>query len=218
MKLVKVLILSLILIKIAKANTLIISDSHSVGAFGGELASLLESEDVDLDYYAFGGSKPIDWIEGTNLTWGFWEHHTGKKDLRGTNRAVPIFTELIQKHLPNRVIIVQGTNTVWYQEKETDVNAMRFLLNVVQKQNAECIWVGPPDLIAKNADQARTINDFHLRIEKETAENNCKLIKSWEFTHYPEKLGDGVHYDNIPVVGKRMSRKWAQKVFELISP
>ena len=77
------------------ANTLIISDSHGTGAFGLELTHLLEKDNEQISFYAFGGSKPIDWIEGNNLTWGFWEHHTGQLNRRGDNRSVPKLIDLI---------------------------------------------------------------------------------------------------------------------------
>ena len=32
----------------------------------------------------------------------------------------------------------------------------------------------------------------------------------------PDKMGDGIHYDQIPRIGEKLAREWAQKVYGLI--
>lgn len=196
------------------AQTLVISDSHGTGAFGGELARLIESKNEKVSFYAFGGTKPVDWVEGNNLTWGYWEHHTGEKDKRGTNRATPKLVELISLHQPKTILIVQGTNSVWKDATEKDFFSIQFLIKSIHQNHARCIWVGPPDLNVGTIENEQRVESWHQLLTTETMKLGCSFIASWTFTHYPENLGDGVHYDQIPQFGQKLAREWAQGVFQ----
>lgn len=195
------------------SKTLIVSDSHGTGAFGGELARLIETKGESVDFYAFGGTKVIDWIEGNNLTWGFWEHHTGRIDRRGTNRNTPKLVELIKLHKPTTVMIVQGTNMIWRQQTPQDADQIRYLMNLAKESGSRCIWVGQPDLNPKEDDPKRWDLELQHLFEKEVPTMGCQLISSWAFTNYPENMGDGIHYDQIPGIGEKLARDWASKVF-----
>ncbi len=197
----------------ALSKTLIISDSHGVGAFGEELVRLLEHEKEEVSLYAFGGTRPVDWVQGNNLTWGYWEHHTGRLNRRGDNRATPKLELLIQEHNPQRVLIVQGTNMVWRKLTPSDLSDIQFLILSVQKAGAECIWVGPPDLNVPTQENEEGVKAVHNMIGEETQRLGCSYIKSWTFTDYPQNQGDGVHYDAIPRVGKKLAQDWASGVY-----
>lgn len=210
------LILCLIFSNQVFSKTLIISDSHGAGAFGDELAQLLEKRGENISFYAFGGTKAIDWIEGNNLIWGFWEHHTGGIDRRDSNRNTPKLIELIKIHKPSKIIIVQGTNMIWREQTPADAENIRFLINLTHESGAKCIWVGQPDLNPSSDDAKRWNLELQHLFEKEVPALGCKLIRSWAFTNYPKDSGDGIHYDQIPGVGANLAREWAQKVFSLI--
>jgi hypothetical protein len=199
------------------ANTLIISDSHGTGAFGLELTHLLEKDNEQISFYAFGGSKPIDWIEGNNLTWGFWEYHTGKENRRGDNRSVPKLIELISEHRPEKVIINLGTNIVWHEQTEKDRHSIQLLMKTAKDVNADCVWIGPPDLNVPEEQQKRWVRDVHQELQELSVTEECQLIESWKFTHYPKNSGDGVHYDKIPIKGPRLAKNWARKVYSRLS-
>jgi len=207
------LFLSLIFAPQAFSKTLIVSDSHGTGAFGGELARLIETKGENVSFYAFGGTKVIDWIEGNNLTWGFWEHHTGRIDRRGTNRNTPKLVELIKLHKPTTVMIVQGTNMIWREQTLQDSEQIRYLMNLAKDSGAKCIWVGQPDLNPKEEDPKRWDLELQHLFEKEVPSMGCQLIRSWAFTNYPENMGDGIHYDQIPGIGEKLARDWARNVF-----
>lgn len=207
------LFLSLIFAPQAFSKTLIVSDSHGTGAFGGELARLIETKGENVSFYAFGGTKVIDWIEGNNLTWGFWEHHTGRIDRRGTNRNTPKLVELIKLHKPTTVMIVQGTNMIWREQTLQDSEQIRYLMNLAKESGAKCIWVGQPDLNPKEEDPKRWDLELQHLFEKEVPSMGCQLIRSWAFTNYPENMGDGIHYDQIPGIGEKLARDWARNVF-----
>ena len=211
MKLLLFLILSS-----AQAKTLVISDSHGTGAFGEELTKLIENNNEDLSFYAFGGTKAVDWIEGNNLTWGYWEHHTGKVDKRGTNRATPKLEELIQIHHPSLVIINLGTNMVWKQPSVEQEFQIKTIIETAKSRGAECVWSGPPDLNASEVNRNNWVEQIHQMLIIQTQLHGCKLLKGWELTNYPEGKGDGVHYDAIPGIGKKLARDWARKMFKLL--
>jgi hypothetical protein len=200
-------------------KTLIISDSHGTGAFGSKLTNLFESQKEEVSFFAYGGTTAIDWIEGNNLTWGFWEHQPGLQDVRSTNQAAPIFEKLLKKIKPSQVIIVLGTNLLWRERLSKDAASIQTLLNLSREMGAKCFWVGPPDLKPKYGNQQRRVLEIHQQLEQEIPGTDCALIKSWNFTTYPQSLGDGIHYDQIQGNGQELAEAWAARVFkEVTSP
>lgn len=195
-------------------KTLIISDSHGTGAFGSKLTNLFESQKEEVSFFAYGGTTAIDWIEGNNLTWGFWEHQPGLQDVRSTNQAAPIFEKLLKRIKPTQVIIVLGTNLLWRERLPKDADSIQTLINLSRDMGAKCLWVGPPDLKPKYENQQRRVLEIHQQLEQEIPGTHCGLIKSWNFTNYPQGLGDGIHYDQIQGKGKDLAEAWASKVFE----
>ena len=198
-------------------KTLIISDSHGTGAFGLKLTNLFESQKEEVSFFAYGGTTAIDWIEGNNLTWGFWEHQTGLQDVRSTNQAAPIFEKLLKKIKPTQVIIVLGTNLLWRELLPKDAASIQTLINLSRQMGAKCFWVGPPDLKPKYENQQRRVLEIHQQLEQEIPGTHCALIKSWNFTTYPQSLGDGIHYDQIQSNGQELAQNWASKVFQEVT-
>ena len=197
-----------------EAKTLIITDSHGEGAFGGELVSLIETQGDNVSAYAVGGSTAQDWNDGLNQVWGYWEYHTGARSIRSEKPTTPKLSTLLAKHSPNRVIIELGTNLIWRDLSALDSEKVESLMSLIHDSGAECIWVGPPDLRPKSeAQKRREIEIQHLLETLVTAEK-CELIKSWEVILYPEVGGDGIHYDQIPSIGTTLAKSWARAVFE----
>ena len=208
------LLLSLALTLSSHARTLIISDSHGEGAYGSELASLIEKEQ-DVSFYAFGGTAPADWIEGYTQPWGFWEYHSGRLNLRGQKRTTPLLQQLVADLRPERVIISLGTNLIWREHQAKDLQDMRALIEIVRASGAECVWVGSPDLNPGKPSQIRRELEVRELLKKEV--KNCQLIESWNFTHYPDRSGDGIHYDAIALRGKDLAKSWARNVFNQLA-
>jgi len=197
-------------------KTLVVSDSHGVGAFGDELANQLEQAGTKVSFYAFGGTKPVDWILGNNLTWGYWEHHTGAKDIRGDHRNTPRFAELVLTEAPNTLVIVQGTNMVWHEQNDSDREQVKAMIDLAKGVGARCIWVGPPNLRVSDPIVISQIEANHQLLESVSLANGCEFIPSWNFTQYPENGGDGIHYDQVILTGPKLAREWAQEVFKRI--
>ncbi len=144
-------------------KTLIISDSHGTGAFGSKLTKLFESQKEEVSFFVFGGPTAFDWIEGNNLTLGFWEHQPRLEDVRSTNQAAPIFEKLLTK----------------------DADSIQTLINLQREMGAKFFWVGPPDLRPKYENQQRRVLEIHQQLEQEIPGTHCDLIKNWNFTTYP---------------------------------
>jgi hypothetical protein len=195
------------------ARILIVSDSHGTGAFGAEFTRLLEQKEHQVSFYAFGGSKAVDWIEGNNLKWGFWEYHTQGRDRRGENRAVPKLQELMLQHTPKKVVIVLGTNMIWREPQEMDKQYIANLVEQVVQSGADCYWIGQPDLNPNSQAGIRFNLMVQMQLQEIVPRLGCQLIESWNFTQYPDGTGDGIHYDQIERVGATLARQWAQQAF-----
>lgn len=207
-------LLSLALSLSVQARTLIVSDSHGEGAYGSELAALIEKEQ-DVSFYAFGGTAPADWIEGYTQPWGFWEYHSDRLNLRGQKRPTPLLQQLVAELNPERVIISLGTNLIWREHQAKDIEYIRSMIEIASASGAECIWVGSPDLNPAKATQIRREMEVRQLLKEEV--KNCHLIESWSFTHYPDRSGDGIHYDAIALQGKELARNWARNVFRQLN-
>ena len=198
------------------AKTLIITDSHGEGTFGTELVRLLESKKINVSAYAVGGSTAADWDRGLNQVWGYWEHHTGYPEIRKTRPKTPKFSDLVNKIAPDVVIIELGTNLIWRDLTSQDTVDIQNLLTAVKNSGAKCVWVGPPHLRLKDENQINRVFEIQHLLESIIPLGDCELIASWNFTKYPMTGGDGIHYDQIPTIGKQLAKDWAMNVFKKI--
>jgi hypothetical protein len=197
-------------------HTLVITDSHGEGSFGDEFINLIEAKREPLSFYAVGGSTPVDWLYGYHQIWGYFEHHTGKAPIRYEHPKTPLFKELLDAHQPDRVIIELGTNLIWKEITPEDKQLIADMMNLTFKAHAKCIWIGPPDLNPKNSINRNRVLEVQQILTDLSLKNNCKLIPSWKFTHYPVGQGDGIHYDAIPFIGGKLARLWARSAFKYI--
>jgi hypothetical protein len=195
------------------AKTLIITDSHGEASFGSKLVELIEQKNESVSIYAVGGTTAKDWVLGLNQVWGLWEHHTGGEDRRIERPKTPFFTDLITLHHPDVIIIELGTNLIWHDLTEEDSFYIDNLLESSRVSGAKCFWVGPPDLRPSTDYYERREKDIHNLLLKKIPGSPCKLIPSWNFTFYPAKGGDGIHYDLVPIFGKTLAESWAKEVF-----
>jgi hypothetical protein len=192
---------------------LVISDSHGTGTFGLTLKDELQKNHYSTSIYAFGGTRPTDWLEGNQLPWGYWEFHNNE-ELRGEKKPTPTIEELLDKHTPTSVIIVQGTNFIWQDLTPAEIDSITTLASSILYSGAKCLWVGPPDLFLTDPLQQERFAHIKKILLTNLAKPKCKVIKSWEFTHYPENKGDGIHYDSIPQTGSILAAEWSKKSFQ----
>lgn len=199
---------------ITTAKTLLITDSHGEGHFGQELVSLIEKSREEVSAYAVGGSTPTDWVYGQQQTWGYWEHHTNRPPIRYSKPVTPKLENLLSPPHFDRVIVVLGTNLLWREHRAEDIYNIEKITSLINATGAKCIWVGPPDLKPKFLNQKSRVLEIQDMLKELLPKINCELIRSWEFTHYPQNKGDGIHYDQIPRTGTQLAQKWALDVFK----
>jgi hypothetical protein len=193
-----------------KSHILIITDSHGEGAFGPRLVQLLEAKKWKVSAYAIGGSVPSDFITGRQMEWGYWEHQTGKPDIRRSKPLNPKLVDLLIKHHPDYLIIELGTNFIWRDFTDQEKKAALDLVKKIKARNGDCFWIGPPDLRLDSPLQIERIAGAHHLLQNEVQNEGCTLFESWNFTKYPATGGDGIHYDNEP------STKWADEAFKFL--
>jgi hypothetical protein len=196
----------------AVAKTLVITDSHGEGAFGSELTALLEKQNETVSMYAVGGSTSADWNHGLQQIWGYWEHHTGKPAIRSTKPVTPMLKTLLETHSPDTLMIELGTNLIWSEIPQKSKDEIQLMLETVRQSGVKCYWIGPPDLRPNKVDRVPRELEIHAILEQLVEGKGCELVKSWTFTRFPKKGGDGIHYDTIPLIGNDLSRQWARDV------
>jgi hypothetical protein len=200
------------------AKTLVITDSHGEGAFGEALAAALEQKGEEVSFYAVGGSSSIEWNQGLPQIWGYWEHHTGKADIRSTKPITPKLKDLLSTIAPDVLLIELGTNLIWREIPEVSKEAIKLMLATVRESGVKCYWVGPPELRPNKEDRISREYEIRNLLTQLVPGQGCELIQSWLFTTYPETGGDGIHYDTVPLTGKNLSREWAMGVANHVSP
>jgi hypothetical protein len=124
-----------------------------------------------------------------------------------------VFSDLVVRHHPDRIIIELGTNLIWHDLTQEDSLYIDNLLETSKLSGAQCFWVGPPDLRPSTDYYERREKEIHALLQEKLSGSSCKFIPSWTFTFYPAKGGDGIHYDLVPVFGKTLAEAWAREVF-----
>lgn len=216
MKSILIFILLVSLNSSVQAETLMITDSHGEGAFGAEMVRLLESRGDSVSVYAVGGSTAADWDLGLQQVWGYWEYHTGGISIRSQKPLTPKLEELLLKIEPDTVLIELGTNLIWKDLTLEDSLHVENLIWLVQKSGARCFWIGQPDLRLEQPARVRRHEEIKQLLKLKTDSSMCQLIPSWEFTHYPDRGGDGIHYDRVPGIGAGLAKKWAIHAVEFM--
>lgn len=191
------------------STMLMITDSHGEGTFGSEMVHLAESNGSSISVYAVGGTNAIDWVNGLQAKWGYWEHHTGHQDIRSMAQVTPRLEELVKKHNPDAVLVELGTNQIWNEFTAADKADILKIVSIINDSGAKCYWVGPPDL-RLSEDYLVKFKQVKEMLTNELPQKNCQIFKSWEFTHYPALGGDGIHYDGEL---KEIAANWARATY-----
>ena len=164
----------------ATAETiLMIGDSHTVGEYGQNLKSQLESLGNVVIKRGVGGTGIHNWVVG---------QYDGD--------AFDNLQTLITSHNPTTVIISLGTNNYGDASADIERNA-RQLISVIPA-GIRCFWVGPPEVRENpsasggitNADVDKVYGALNSGVTRK-----CTLVDSRLYTdkNSPEFSSDGVH-------------------------
>lgn len=224
-----VLVLTFILpFNVFAKDFLFIGDSHSLGAFGSTITSWMRSMKYTFDFYASGGSAPLQWRNNRFVTTcGIKESSLYPAVKRKCKKIkTPSLLKLLSKSEYQTVIIALGTN---YSDKEKMVKShIKFTTKLINDipQNIKCLWIGPPDM--KRFRGERLNKNYSIIFEAiKLAKRKCRLIDSRKLSYYPEKQSpsakpDGIHYDypakwyKFPA-GVKEAKIWALNIIHEIS-
>ena len=218
-----------------RPKLLFIGDSHSQGVFGDTLDGLVR-ENYSVASFGVGGSTPEWWEKGIQTPWAGWSRSSDGTEIRDNKPFTPRLSELVTQQKPNVVVIEQGTNLIWADQKglvktDAEVEAqVKTLIQTAKQSGSACVWIGPPHLgahvlgkgISESQQFAGTLDHVRNIEIKVTAQNGCTFVDSYPVTRYPDQGGDGIHYDRAGAEGVKAAKAWAiyvkKKLDEAVKP
>lgn len=181
----------------APLRFLVIGDSYVFGKLGSSLdASLRLLPDRKVWMYGSCGSSPLTWLVGIPTPCGVFEHVDGEASRITVAEASPTpqLKQLISTIRPDVTVVVMGTN--FLRCPRTTAPDIRKLVDLLEQENTKCVWVGPPELVAKSAtpverEQARQYYEQLYTVL--ATEPRCKLIDTRKLGVPVEDKTDGYH-------------------------
>jgi hypothetical protein len=187
----------------ADTKVLVVGDSHATGTFKDGLLRVLDAQaDLRTAVYASCGSRPRDWFADAAskfvTTCGFFERDFVGAGKIAKSAPTPDFEKLVVEKKPEFVVVAMGTNQFGDSIPGAKASIVR-MIRAAKAGGANCIWVGPPKVAAKNF-TAKMKADFQAMLEKTAREEGCHLIDSRPYTnpadtekqmhiHYPGEAG-----------------------------
>ncbi len=185
-------------------RVLIVGDSHMEGSFGRRLDADVRAQlpRARVHTLAVGGARPQWFLNHTDSPWGFYEKNFAGRESRGQRIRTPHIDELMARVRPNLVIVALGTNMMWNADHNLwDQTTSEFL----QKIGPEYLWIAPPHMRPPHGEPI--VDVFYLLSHMIPA---YRLFNSARFTHYPEDIGDGIHYDRAGEPGFAQTDLWLE--------
>jgi hypothetical protein len=192
------------------SSTLLIGDSHSVGAFGKTLDSLMrEDKTREVRTVASCGSIIRWFYTGTPTSCGFLQIDAEGKMTESLKAHTPLISWLLAEKKPDLIIVELGANYMVGYPDTTLVRDVEQLLKDIDSTGAKCLWVSPPDS-RKYREQRKLLV---ARLEK-LVSARCQWFDSLQFTRYPDTGGDGVHYSTSNMIP--IAKEWASQVYQVV--
>jgi hypothetical protein len=196
----------------AKASSvLLMGDSHSVGAFGKTLDSLLRADPSrDVRTVASCGSIIRWFYTGTPTPCGFLQIDSKGKVTESRRAPTPLLSDFIAEQKPDLFIVELGANYMVGYPDATLVRDVEQLLKDIDSTGAKCLWVSPPDSRKYREERKSLV----ARLEK-LVSARCQWFDSLQHTRYPDAGGDGVHYSTADLIP--IAREWAKQVNSVVN-
>lgn len=190
----------------------VITDSHGLGRWGLEVEEWLRArKDAEFDFFASGGSAPLQWLNGVYTT-PFGLHETSATPKGNPRTAGKILTPKLRDLWKNQgsgsanerriTLIALGTN---YhpdpKHRAEEIAETTRLIEIAQSESDACAWIGPPNMRRKNfeaADVEGKVSIIRAAIAaaaKKTGKPECAFIDSRLYSRYPSTGVDGIHYN-----------------------
>ena len=191
----------------ASETILYIGDSHSYGKLGTTIEKGLDTIADHVIMEASCGASASTWLANggfAKTVCGFWKKD-GEDEVRSTKHLVPNFIDEVNYYKPNVVIVELGTNMAAGDAPLDSSASINKMMTEIKNNNAECIWIGPPDAHSKivTKEKLKIVNQLIIKLAKE---NNCHFIDSLKITHFPQESLEGIHYP------PDLAKDWGEKV------
>jgi hypothetical protein len=173
---------------IGRPRILMIGDSQSIGPFGMALYGRLKSDHPRTSLYASCGSIGRDWIQGSPTLCGYRSRSETGEALDSRIGRTPKLPRLLETLKPDLVIVALSGNYSKMSE-EAAIQDMAVIARLIQRSGSKCLWVTAP-----RSRKERAFREGLAAWVEKAAGRECTVLDSWEFTTYPEKGGDGIHY------------------------
>lgn len=192
------------------SSTLLIGDSHSVGAFGKTLDSHLRADKTrEVRTVASCGSIIRWFYTGAPTPCGFLQIDSAGKVTEALKSPTPLLSGLLAESKPDLIIVELGANYMVGYPDATLIRDVDQLLNDIDSTGAKCLWVSPPDSRKYREERKLLV----ARLEK-LVSSRCQWFDSLQFTRYPDTGGDGVHYSTSSMIP--IAKEWASQVYKVV--
>lgn len=217
----------------ASDRVVIAADSHGIGGFGWTLEDWLRGRpNTSYAFAANGGSAPLQWTKTKGgTTCGIQEDSSAPPSKPACRppcdsaRAcgampTPHLDKLWEAQPPRDVlerrvtIIAHGTNLP-VKDRAGSVAACKEMIRMAYANSDVCVWIGPPDMTRFETGPMYSIIEEAIAAVQGPGGARCRLVRSAEFTKYPARSGDGVHYHWLPHPHKEdfgLAAQWAEGV------
>lgn len=193
-------------------DVLFIGDSHSAGPMGREVVRLMNEKfngtNNTFSLYGSCGSIGRSWFINWETPCGLYTAPHGEKAVLTAKGKTPQLLDLLAKHKPDTVVVELATNYVKYDESVA-IRDMKKMVKAIKDNQSECLWISAPHMRKFASD----LNRLYALVEKSVG-IDCKILRSDDFTKYPNTGSDGIHYSEK--VGKDQALIWAQKISDFI--
>lgn len=229
------------------AALLVIGDSHATQIFGKTLEADLRSASGKVALFAVCSSRPDSFLHETEHSCGYrfrdfdqkspskWERTRegeitvtvdGKKEKRKvTFVKTPKLETLLADYSPAGVIVALGSNGMSGASIKSTLEKIH---HARSDRNTACFWIGPPRMRsmadATLAGYYKALKDNDVSADSGPLGGGCRLIldsRSLDWLLYPEKGGDGTHYDYSPelhALGERWGHAAAKAFASALNP
>lgn len=192
-------------------SILYIGDSHSYGKFGQTLYQNLSTISDSVVMESSCGSSASTWLGKTGYektVCGFWKKDS-LEEIRLKEHNTPKYADEMIKYQPKIAIIQLGTNMAAMTNPLNAQKSIEELIKLSKNNEAECIWIGPPDANSKivTKEKLNKLNDLLVNV---TRELSCFYIDSLKLTSFPKDNKEGIHYPPT------LSKEWGEKVSAII--
>ncbi len=192
-----------------------IGDSQSQGIFGKTWHGKVKKDSIhDFVIYARGAGSVANWFDYSKLPGRFRKYDNNGKASDIAPTLLPSLETIFETAKADTIIIQLGGNMVHTSDTLVRKHVTQ-MLTLVKGHSQNCIWIGPPNGHARP--QPR-FGEFYKVLKLSVEAEGCVLVDSRNHTTYPAGQGDGIHFDSLGALGKKLVITWTDGIAKEILP